>query len=213
MNIELLITSALMHTVALASPGPDFALVVKLASQESRQVAIAAACGIAFSILVHTVLSLTGVSLVIESSQTLFFIVQLLGSGYLAWIGVGAIKSALKHWRDKYRGTLSENSSHDVSVKQGFMQGFYTNLLNPKAMVFFITLISVVISPEETTSTKVAIAVIFLSLSLLWFVFIALILSKPNVQQKVRNATPIINLMTGILFVNVALVIASRLFF
>lgn len=201
-----------MHTVALASPGPDFALVVKLASQESRQVAIAAACGIAFSILVHTILSLTGVSLVIESSHTSFFIVQLLGSGYLAWIGIGAIKSALKHWRDKYRGEVSEILSYNLTVKQGFMQGFYTNLLNPKAMIFFITFISLIISPEEATSTKVAIAIIFLSLSLAWFVFIALTLSKTNIQQKVRNATPIINLITGVMFVNVAIVIVSTLF-
>ncbi len=50
MNIELLMALTLIHLVALSSPGPDFALVVKLASQESRQVAISAAGGIAIAV-------------------------------------------------------------------------------------------------------------------------------------------------------------------
>ena len=78
MNIELLLSLAIMHAVALASPGPDFALVVKFASQESRNTAIASAVGISIAILIHTILSLTGVSLIIKSSQTLYIIVALL---------------------------------------------------------------------------------------------------------------------------------------
>ncbi|WP_028862643.1 LysE family transporter [Psychromonas aquimarina] len=212
MNLELLMTLAVIHTVALASPGPDLALVLKLASQESRQVAVASAAGIALAILVHTMLSLTGVSLVIKSSQTLFFAVQLLGAGYLAWMGFGAITCALQHWRDKCTAAEAAPIKNQLTVKQGFMQGLYTNLLNPKAMIFFITLFSAMITPEVSTSTKAAASLMFLLLSLSWFVFIALVLSKPNVQQKMQKATPVINLITGLLFVSVALVIAGELF-
>ena len=101
MNIELLLSLAIMHAIALASPGPDFALVVKFASQESGNTAIASAVGISIAILIHTILSLTGVSLIIKSSQTLYIIVQMIGASYLAWMGFGAVKGALQHWKSK----------------------------------------------------------------------------------------------------------------
>ncbi|WP_076415450.1 LysE family translocator [Shewanella sp. UCD-KL12] len=218
MELNLLLSLAIIHLVALASPGPDFALVVKMASQESRATAIASAVGISVAILLHSLLSLTGVSLVIKSSAILFMSVQLIGATYLGWMGLGAIRSAIAHFKEVWSKTSStqrldgeanEPLCNGLTIKQGFMQGLYTNLLNPKAMVFFITLFSALITPDINLITKVSAVTIMLLLSLIWFVFIALVLSKPNIQLRVRQASPIINLVTGLLFVSVAIVIVK----
>ncbi|NQZ92214.1 MAG: LysE family transporter [Moritella sp.] len=211
MNIELLLSLAIIHAVALASPGPDFALVVKLASQESRSTAIASAVGISIAILIHTILSLTGVSLIIKSSQTLYIIVQMVGAGYLAWMGFGAVKGALQHWKAKVSVDNNQLKLNKLTPKQGFMQGLWTNLLNPKAMVFFIILFSAMITPDVSLLTKLSATVIMLVLSLIWFVFIALILSKPVIQQRVQKAAPAINLFTGLLFMAVSSAIMYNL--
>ncbi len=89
-DLHLLLTLGTIHLLALASPGPDFALILKIASREQRSTALAAAVGISLAILVHTVLSLTGVSLAIQGSHTLFVLVQLFGALYLGWMGLGA---------------------------------------------------------------------------------------------------------------------------
>ena len=212
MDIPLLLSLAIIHSVALASPGPDFALVVKMASQESRATAIAGAGGISVAILMHTLLSLTGVSLLIKSSDSLFLIVQLAGASYLSWMGLNAVKGAVQHWKVKLSASKHTVSSNGTSPAQGFLQGLYTNLLNPKAMVFFLTLFSAMITPEVSLATKVSAAIILLLLSLCWFVFIALVLSKPVIQQRVQQLTPVINLITGMLFISVAVVIISGLF-
>jgi len=207
MELQLLISLAVIHSVALASPGPDFALVVKMASQESRSTAIASAVGISIAILAHTLLSLTGVSLLIQSSQTLFIIVKLIGASYLGWMGVGAIKGAIAHWRDKHTSVFEKEQMNNLSIRKGFLLGFYTNMLNPKAMVFFITLFSTLITPDVSLETKIAATCLLLFLSLIWFVFIAFVLSKPNIQKAMQRATPTINLVTGILFLSVTAVI------
>ncbi|MGL5360483.1 MAG: LysE family translocator, partial [Shewanella sp.] len=93
MDLPLLFTLALIHTVALISPGPDFALMVKIATQQSRAAALAAALGISAAILIHTLCSLTGVSVVIANSQSLYLLVQAIGASYLAWMGYGALRS------------------------------------------------------------------------------------------------------------------------
>ncbi|MCE9679452.1 LysE family transporter [Shewanella sp. AS1] len=211
LDYQLLLSLAVIHTLALASPGPDFVLVVKLASQERRQTALACALGLAVAITMHTILSLTGVSLVIKSSPNLYLAVQLMGASYLAWMGYGAIKSGIAHWRQQQALAVDVSPSQGLSSLQGFIQGMSTNLLNPKALVFFITLFSSLITPQVSITTKVAITALLFSLSLIWFSLIALVLSKPSVQQKLQRATPAINLLTGALFISVTLVIISRL--
>ncbi|WP_299797051.1 LysE family translocator [uncultured Shewanella sp.] len=211
MDLSLLLSLAVIHSVALASPGPDFALVVKMASQERRGTAIASAIGISVAILLHTLLSLTGVSLLIKSSDSIFIIVQLAGASYLGWMGLNAIISTLRNYKAGMTDKESPQIFNQLTPKQGFMQGLYTNLLNPKAMVFFITLFSAMITPEVSLATKVCAAIILLSLSLFWFVLIALVLSKPAIQRKIRHATPAINLLTGLLFTGVAIMIVSGL--
>ena len=183
MELQLLISLAIIHSVALASPGPDFALVVKMASQESRATAIASAVGISVAILLHSLLSVTGVSLLIKSSDLLFVAVQLIGASYLGWMGIGAIRGTISQWRNKASSQDVDNTNHlGLSIKQGFLQGLYTNLLNPKAMVFFITLFSAMITPDINVITKACAVFIMLILSLIWFIFIALVLSKPLIQ-------------------------------
>ena len=208
MDVQLLISLAVIHTIALASPGPDFALVVKLSTQENRAVAIASAAGISVAILAHTLLSLTGLSLIIHSSEQLFILVQLIGASYLAWMGIGAARAALSHWRDPVALEKAQQSE-SLNVKKGFLQGLYTNLLNPKALVFFITLFSTLITPQVSFLTKSVAAILLFSLSMMWFSFIAVVLTKPKIQIKLKRATPVINLLTGLVFISVALVIIS----
>lgn len=231
MDLSLLLTLAVIHSVALISPGPDFAIMVKIATQQSRSTAIAAAVGISIAILAHTILSLTGVSLLIKSSHTLYLLVQIVGASYLAWMGFGALRAGLailakrKASASTNAGTNVDAISADVegtasiagglggamSRRQGFLTGLYTNLLNPKALVFFLTLFSALITPSVTTSTKIASAVLLLSLSLAWFGFLAVMLSKAQVQLKLQRLTPIIDAIIGVIFMSVALAIYVNL--
>ena len=70
MFTSLFLTLGLVHLVALASPGPDFALILR--TSLNRPTALGAALGIALAILLHATLSLTGISLLIASQPWLF---------------------------------------------------------------------------------------------------------------------------------------------
>lgn len=223
MDLSLLLTLAVIHAVALISPGPDFAIMVKIATQQSRSTAIATAVGISVAILAHTILSLTGVSLLIKSSHTLYLLVQIVGATYLAWMGFGALRAGLAILA-KRKASVSTRSHAGINIeaggsglagtmsrRQGFLTGLYTNLLNPKALVFFLTLFSALITPSVTTSTKIAAAILLLLLSLAWFGFVAVMLSKAQVQLKLQRLTPIIDAAIGVIFMSVALAIYSNL--
>ncbi|MCL1125296.1 LysE family translocator [Shewanella surugensis] len=205
MDFELLTTLAIIHSLALMSPGPDFALTVKVATQQNRQVALAAALGISVGILILTSLSLTGVSLLIHSSTILFTLVQLMGASYLAWIGVHALKAAFSSLSLNNSSKKKAISIIVLSPLQAFRQGLLTNLLNPKALIFFITLFSTLITPEVDLKTQLASVILLFSLSLLWFSLLSLFLSKAHIQLRLKHMTPMINLVTGIIFLSIAL--------
>ncbi|HBF45460.1 MAG TPA: lysine transporter LysE, partial [Shewanella frigidimarina] len=77
MDMTLLAGLAVIHIVALMSPGPDFAIIVKMATQQTRLTALYCALGIAVAILIHTFLSLMGISVMIQQSHVAFMAVQL----------------------------------------------------------------------------------------------------------------------------------------
>ncbi len=83
-EITILMTLATVHFIALMSPGPDFALVVQNATRFGRQTGFYIALGLSFGILLHSILSLTGVSYVVHQHPTLFAMVQIAGGSYLS---------------------------------------------------------------------------------------------------------------------------------
>lgn len=217
MDIQLIITLSLIHLVALISPGPDFAIIIRLATLERRAVAIAAALGIALAIGIHTLLSLTGISIAIHNSPQLYAAVQLIGASYLGWMGIGALRAALTHKKEQETpqevGNLKPKSTNKVplSCYQGLRIGLLTNLLNPKALVFFITLFSALVTPSVALGTKVAAGVMLFSLSFIWFALVSILLSTPQIQQRFKRLSRLIDGLTGGLFLVVAFAILYQL--
>lgn len=86
-ELSVLLTLAAVFAIALVSPGPDVALVVRTSLHQGRRAGLASALGLACGILLHTTLVLTGVSLLLSRTPVLFAILQALGALYLAWLG------------------------------------------------------------------------------------------------------------------------------
>ena len=86
MNEFLIVAGA--HLLAVMSPGPDFALVLKMSMVNGRHAAIMGSLGVAMGILVHVLYSLVGIALIVSQSIVLFNAIKLLGAAYLIWIGV-----------------------------------------------------------------------------------------------------------------------------
>ncbi|ELR63242.1 Threonine efflux protein [Photobacterium marinum] len=214
-EITPLITLLTVHILALMSPGPDFALVVQNAGRYGRQTGITIALGLSLGILMHSILSLTGASLLIHQHPTLFALLQAAGGSYLLWLGAGALKNTLKPtlkklWRKSEQRSKSEQASEQspekptkliANRKQALAKGFTTNILNPKALVFFLSLLSTLVPAHMSLSGKAgAIGLLWLS-SFLWFALLAWLLTGQRMQQKLQRWTPYIDGLCGILFV------------
>ncbi|MGF1683035.1 LysE family translocator [Photobacterium minamisatsumaniensis] len=216
-EITPLLTLLTVHVIALMSPGPDFALVVQNAGRYGRKTGMMIALGLSLGILLHSILSLTGASLLIQQQPVLFSILQAAGGCYLLWLGIGALKGTWQHWQQRCHPQQphvadSEPAKHVIaSRKQALLKGFTTNILNPKAFVFFISLLSTLVPAGMSISGKAsAIGLLWLS-SFLWFAILAWLLTGERLQQKLQRWTPAIDATCGLLFATIGSLILGNL--
>lgn len=131
--MSLLLTVAAVNLMGLMSPGPDFVICLKNTLKYSRAAGIWTALGFACGALVHVTYCILGLALIISQSILLFNIIKWIGAAYLVYIGVKTLlaKPAEKMELD------TEKSNQTLSGMEAWKSGFLTNILNPKATLFF----------------------------------------------------------------------------
>lgn len=132
-------------------PGPDFALVSKIALVQGKRHGEFAALGVAAGMCVHTLLAMLGISAIIASSAALFMLLKYAGAAYLCCLGALSILQSFRIgrqagiWGKSSAGCESAQSPRSHSLWAGFL----TNVLNPKAILYFMVLLPQFISTDR----------------------------------------------------------------
>ncbi|CAB0149990.1 Threonine efflux protein [Pseudidiomarina piscicola] len=180
MYLREFIEIAILHFLAVASPGPDFAVTARYSLAYGRRIGRWVAVGIGTGILVHVAYSLLGVTLIIHRYQWVYATLLLLGALYLGWIGSQAIRA-----RPRAEQPNAAAAAGELSRLKGFRIGFITNGLNVKATLFFMALFTAVINPATPTLIKVGYGFYLAVATGLWFVLLATLLTIPAFYQRI----------------------------
>ncbi|MBD1580801.1 LysE family translocator [Pseudoalteromonas sp. S16_S37] len=170
---------AVAHFFAVASPGPDFAIVLKQSIQRGRANALWTSGGVALGILVHVTYCLLGVAIVLSQSPMLFNVLKYVAGAYLAYMGVQALRAKPTQGKAQSDTPFEQ---HAESAWQALRRGFLVNALNPKATLFFLSLFTLVISPSTPTNVQAFYGLYMAFATWAWFSFLALVLSKARVR-------------------------------
>jgi threonine/homoserine/homoserine lactone efflux protein len=129
--IETLI-SFVLATLALAcSPGPDNIFVLTQSIVNGRKFGLATVYGLMTGCIIHTTLVAFGVSEILKRNESLFFVIKLLGAGYLLYLAYMVFKSSSDI-------VFSTDNVQKKTTFQLFKTGFWMNVLNPKVTIFFL---------------------------------------------------------------------------
>ena len=162
----MFIWSALAHLIALTSPGPDTAIVIRQTSIYGRKEGFKAALGIGAGIYAHCLLAINGISLIILSNDLYKFIISIVGGTYIAYLGISMY----------FSNGNNEIISTNTKYKNSFTIGLITNIFNIKAFLFFVSLFSVLL--DSMYGIFYYLYPIYFSLtSTLWFIFLSYILT------------------------------------
>jgi threonine/homoserine/homoserine lactone efflux protein len=212
-EVNVLVTLATVHLIALMSPGPDFALVVQNASRHGRHTGIAIAVGLSCGILLHSILSLTGISYLVHQYPILFIALEIGGGSYLLYLGCLSLHSTVTGWN----ATPSAPHSAPLTLlfhshRQAFTRGLMTNILNPKALVFFISLMSTLVPASMSITGKLIALIILWGLSFCWFGSLVWMLSMPKLQLRLQHASRYIDMLCGLIFSGIGIIILKQSF-
>ena len=104
--------------------------------------------------------------------------IKLLGAGYLIYMGVGSMMAK----RSKLDLTAT-HSEFDLTRFQAFRIGFLTNVLNPKATLFFLSLFTLVIGNSTPLYIILTISFIIIGTALSWFAIVSVFLTRQEIQR------------------------------
>lgn len=173
------LTIASVHLLAVASPGPDFAVVLKHSISFGRRAGVITAVGIGLGILVHVAYSLLGIGLLIQTTPWLFRAFSIAAAMYLIYIGIMAMRSQPQ----SSNGDAGiPDDANQITDKKAFFVGFLTNGLNPKATLFFLSLFAVIVSPQTPIEVKAIYGGYLAIATGIWFCFLAYVLSSKKVR-------------------------------
>ena len=173
------LTVALVHLLAVASPGPDFAIVVRESVSSGRHAGIWTAIGVGSGILLHVGYCLLGIGLIVSQSIMLFNLLKWLAAAYLIYIGIRALRA-------KPVDPLQAQQSLEtlaVTARGAFVRGFVTNGLNPKATLFFLSLFTLVISPQTPLLVQAGYGAYLAVATAAWFCAVAMLFSHARVRN------------------------------
>ena len=197
------LTVVVVHFLAVASPGPDFAVILRQSLCASSRSGIWTAIGIGSGILVHVTYSLLGLGLLIAQSTTAFTVLKVLGAAYLLWVGWQCLKA--KPAADSAEdGVGLEEGGSAATAWKAWRLGFLTNALNAKATLFFVSLFSVVISPSTPLWVQGFYGLWMTVMTGLWFIGLALFLSREQVRGFFRKISHWIERVTGVALIALA---------
>lgn len=202
-DLSLIVSVSLIHLLAVMSPGPDFFMALKNSITYSRKTGIYTAIGFGLGIAVHIFYSLAGLALIISQSIIIFNTIKYIGVLYLIYIGIQSFRSK------RSTITIKKNApKEDIASYQAIRMGFLTNVLNPKATLFFLSLFTLVVSPDTHTTTLIIISLIMIFDTMLWFSLVAIFITHTRVRQAYSRYQKAIEKVFGGILIIIGLKIA-----
>lgn len=130
------LSTYVLGTIAIVLlPGPNSMFVLSVAARRGVKAGYAGACGVFVGDAVLMLLAALGAASVLKALPTLFIVIKMVGAAYLTWIGLQLLIGAVRRWR----GEVSAEPTESTDLSQPFRKALVISLLNPKAILFFVS--------------------------------------------------------------------------
>ena len=193
MDLTAIAAAAIMFILGATSPGPSVAVVLRntMIGGRARGLSCAVGHGIGFGFYAISVVF--GLVIIMEKYPDVFTIMQAIGIFFLLYLGKSMLSAEVQE--------IQQSKSN----RDGFLEGFFIAFLNPKIAVFMLAVLSTVLDPSMNSETKWVIAGLGITIDTVWYVLVALVLSNSSILTRIQNNQRILNLITGLLMIGLAI--------
>lgn len=177
--------------VIVLIPGPDFAVVTGNTVSGGRRRGMWCAAGVASSNAIQGTAAVAGLGALVVSAQPVFHVIKWAGALYLAYLGVQALRSAI-------RGRYAPMADAGKGARNGWRQGFLSNITNPKVLMFYLALLPQFLTPDAGAAPLLALALTHALLSLAYLLLLTAVLHRARRVLERRPVRRTLDAITGL---------------
>jgi len=187
-------------TLLSITPGVDTLLVIRNTARGGFRDGVATSMAICSGLFVHATISAMGISLILLQSAWAFHALKLVGAGYLIWLGVGSLLAARRGQTLPVKGMMTKSDA--VPLWQPLKEGFLSNVLNPKTVVFYMAFLPQFIAPSDPALVKsLWLAGVHFVIANLWQISVVLMVGSAGKWLASARFAQTLNAMTGAVLV------------
>ena len=199
MNFFVWIQFALVCIVGAMSPGPSLALVIRNNINYNRLAGIMTSIGHGLGIAVYATMAVFGLGLILQTNQSLFLLIQVLGLIFLFFLGVLFIFQ-------KNSGEVIDKNNDQKQINS-FFQGFLIAIINPKILIWFTAIYSQFISVEANMIFNIILISTASIIDATWYIIISLIITSYGVKNFLIDKKDLIQKITGFILLIISLIL------
>ncbi|MCZ6673351.1 MAG: LysE family transporter [Verrucomicrobia bacterium] len=197
--VEILLILLVTQFLAIMSPGPDMFLILKnTLGQSGNGTAIFTILGIGLGLTVHISISIGGLAILLVQSENLYRLLRYAGAAYLAYIGLKSLIRQSSFTQNSYNGGSGK------SWRTAFVEGLFTNLLNPKVTLYIFSLFTQLIAPNLPLWQKVTYGLVLIAEAIMVWILFSLAVNLPNIRTRIESFSVRIDRLFGLILICIA---------
>ncbi|MBF0748461.1 MULTISPECIES: LysE family translocator [Mammaliicoccus] len=146
-------------------PGPDFFIVLNNTLKGNAKNGIMAGLGISSAHVFYSALAAFGLIFILTTSYYVFTVIKILGSIYIAYLGIKTILNAKK----AFNISTDKDIKTDMKLRLSYKQGFISTIFNPKAILFYVSILPQFITKEDGSMQILVLSSLFILTVFIWF--------------------------------------------
>ncbi|MDI5980557.1 LysE family translocator [Amycolatopsis magusensis] len=208
MTLGTLIAFVGVVMLAYVVPGPDWMVILRY-SARSRRYGFLAAAGVQCGLCVHMAAAALGVSTALLHSPVAFTVLKLAGAAYLVFLGIQALWQS---WRKRRGDAPAADETTIVEAGPGrvFRQAFVSNVLNPKAALFFVSVLPQFLDPAGSAAAQVLVlGFLDIGLGVLWWLAFVLLTARLSGLMRRSGPRKVLDRVTGTALVGLGVTLVA----
>ena len=188
-------------TLLTISPGVDTMLVIRNTTRGGWWDGSTTSLGICSGLFVHAVISAVGISVLILQSVWAFSLLKIAGAGYLILLGTISLKDVIKGNYSYSNKNLPKIDNNFIAMRS-FKEGLLCNILNPKAIVFYMAFLPQFIDPAKSALYQTFILTgLHFIIAMFWQIFLASMINRAKVLLEIKIIKKSLDLITGLVMI------------
>jgi len=209
MDPHTFITCLIAVTVLTLTPGVDTMLVIRNSGRGGWSDGATTSLGICCGLFVHATLSALGISIILLKTAWAFSLLKYAGAAYLIWLGINSFRQAAS----KTQAPATTNIdviADQFQVARSLREGFLSNVLNPKTILFYMAFLPQFIDPAGAPlQQSLFIAFIHFCIGMIYQCGLAAMVTKAKRLIKGGTSARVLNSFCGTILVYIGLRLAT----